>query len=93
MKKEKTKKRANFSEKDFVDSLWKTMKGQEKKNPKLSRVHEKLSPEYEKVTALITKLLQAGQEQEEKLMDEILSYGKKAALPLIDFVKDLKKLK
>ena len=93
MPKKTKKKKKSFNEKDFVNALWKTMKGQEKKNPKIAQLHEKLSPEYEKITNLVTKLLQTGKEQEEKIVDEILSYGKKAALPLLDFIKELKKSK
>lgn len=40
MKKKKTAKK--FGEAEFINRLWKTMKGQEKKNPEIALLHERL---------------------------------------------------
>lgn len=66
------------------------MEKQAKNNPAVSRLHERLSPEYEKVMKLIQTLLLEETKIEEKVIDEIFTFREKAILPLVDFIKKLK---
>lgn len=77
---------------DFIASVEATMRGQESANPHLAKLHERLSPEFKEITKLIFQYAQASDQQiEEKIEDTILAYGKKALLPLLEFIRLLKK--
>ena len=79
---------------DFTKQLSWTMKRQELDNPRISRLHEKLSPEFEKITKLILDFARAdNEEDEEKLIDAIIAYGRTALVPLIEFIRLLKQEK
>ncbi len=77
---------------DFTKQVGWTMQQQELDNPRIARLHEKLAPEFEKIFECITRLTNAiDEEAEEKAIDEILSYGDLAVIPLIEFIRSLKR--
>jgi tetratricopeptide (TPR) repeat protein len=77
---------------DFTKQLSWTMKKQEIENPRLGRLHERLSPEFETITKLILEFAKAPTEElEEEFIDKVLQYGDKALVPLIEFIRLLKR--
>ena len=82
-----------WEEEDFTEHLSWMMKKQELENPSLVHVHERLTPEYESIKDLIASLVQEKDEEKETdLINQITSHEKKALLPLIDFVLQIKSL-
>lgn len=80
-------------EQDFSDSLSWTMRRQELQNPQIKWVYETFTVEYQEVLKLIQGLMTAmDPEREKELTAKILSFGNKAALPLIHFLLSLKAL-
>ena len=80
-----------WSEEDFSLSMHWTMRLQEVQNPKIKRVHEQFSLEFQRVQKLVQQLLVTNDEaSEEALIDQILSYGERATLPLLHFITSLK---
>jgi tetratricopeptide (TPR) repeat protein len=78
---------------DFTKHLSWTMKRQELDNPRLHRLHEKLSPEFEEITKLILEFAKAPNEElEEEYIARVIEYGEKALIPLIEFIRTLKHL-
>lgn len=76
---------------DFTKQVTWTMQKQELDNPRIKRLHEKLSPEFQKITELILEFAKAeDEESEEKLIDKLLPHGEKALVPLIEFIRTLK---
>ena len=76
---------------DFTKELSWTMKKQELENPRMERVHAKLSPEFEQITQIIFKLAEAPtEEMEEVQIDQLIPHGEKALVPLIEFIRALK---
>ena len=80
-----------FGEREFVRSVWKVMENQVKKNPTLKVLHERLSPEFQKVSDLSQKFLESQGLSQEKILHEILSFGEKALLPVLEFLREMKK--
>lgn len=80
-----------WSEQDFSNSMTWTMRRQEILNPGMKLVHETFSVEYIEVQKLIQRLMLAlGPDVENRLVDEILSYGERANLPMLHFLLSLK---
>lgn len=91
-KKSRPKDEIEWSIEDFVGEVSALMAEQELENPRMVRVHERLSPEFKETTDLIVKLVQAeGEAEEEKAIDELIACGEQALLPLIEFIRTLKK--
>ncbi len=87
MKKAKRKrnKKESWTSKEFVDSVWGTMKDQAKKNPALHMTHARFEPEWNKVVQKIALLLEAQDDATlTKYTEEICKYGARAVRPLID---------
>lgn len=76
---------------EFTRELSWAMEREAINNPRLSRLHEKLSPEFKVIYDLIIRLAVAGSEEEEELIiDEILTHGEKAVVPMLEFIRTLK---
>ena len=86
----KKKAGKKFAEKDFVASVWEVMENQAKGDPAVALLHAKLAPEFEEVTVLAQKLLQVTGNAEEKIIDQILSFGQGAVLPLLEVIRAMK---
>lgn len=85
MKKKKEKK--DFGLKEFVKSVDTVMQKQEKENPGLKQVHARLSPEWQRASDKISKLLTLQDEREiENLREEIIEEGEIATRVLIDLL-------
>lgn len=80
-----------WSEEEFSASVTWTMRQQELQNPKIKRVHEQFSLEFQEVLKLAQQLMIASsKEMEEDLTEKILAYEEKASLPLIHFILSFK---
>ncbi len=80
-----------WSEEDFSASVTWTMRQQELQNPKIKRVHEQFSLEFQEVQKLAQQLMIATEkDMEEDLIDKIINYQEKATLPLIHFILTFK---
>ena len=76
---------------EFTRELAWTMQQQELENPRLTRLHEQLSPEFKTITELIFQLAATAEEEaEEVCIDQIMAHGEKALVPLIQFIRALK---
>ncbi len=85
------KKKNDFTVNDFVDDVWKVMEDQVEQNKMLKMVHAKLTPEWDDITGLIIKMLEAKEETETiSLITEIGAYGETAVWPLIDTLLKMK---
>ena len=85
MKKKKEKK--EWGLKEFVKSVDTVMQKQEKENPALKQVHARLSPEWQRVSDKISKLLVLQEEKAiENLLEEIVGEGEIATRVLIDLL-------
>ncbi len=80
----KMRGKAEWSEKDFSESLEWTMKKQELENPALKAVHETLSPEYLQIRELIFQILETPPELREPLIQKMNQFEKSALRPLLD---------
>lgn len=69
------KKTKNFQETDFIDVVWKTMKDQEKKNPALGILHERLDGNFRLVG--LTGGIASGK-------STVSGFFKKLRIPVID---------
>lgn len=86
-----TSKNKNFSDVDFINDLDSLMQKQEQDNPRLKRVHFQISPEGQKISKLITQMLQAPDDKTEtRLVEEIISHKENALYPLIDHILKFK---
>lgn len=85
------KRKKKFGMKEFVKSVDKVMQKQERENPSLKQVHARLSPEWNRVSQKIAKLLSPQQKEEsiEKLREEIVVEGEIATRVLIDLLLSL----
>lgn len=84
-------KNKNFSNADFVADLDSLMQKQEQDNPRLKRIHFQISPEGQKISKLITQMLQAPDDQiETRLAEKIISHKEDALYPLIDHLLKFK---
>ena len=82
-----------WSQEDFDRSMTWTMRQQELEHPEIKQVHEKFTDEYHAVQKLVQKLMIIpGPEEEVKIISEIISYGEKAHLPVLDFILSIKKV-
>lgn len=80
-------------EEDFSNSLTWTMRYQELQNPDLKWVHDTFTPEYQEVQKLLQALMiNPDPQMEPEIIRKILSFGEKAALPLIHCILSIKKL-
>lgn len=87
------KTKEEWTDGDFSESLFWTMKKQELENPGLKRLHARLEPEWIEISKLIQQMMQAGDENEETaLVEKIVGHGTKALYPLIEFLLSFKKL-
>ena len=76
---------------EFTRELSWAMEREALDNPRLARLHEKLSPDFKPIYKLIIQLAVAGsEEEEEQIIDEIMAYGEKAIVPLLEFIRTLK---
>lgn len=76
--------------KEFVKSVDKVMQKQEKENPSIKQVHARLSPEWNRVSNKIAKLLSLTKEDEiENLREEIVAEEEIATRVLIDLLLSL----
>ena len=76
---------------EFTRELDWTLQQEELENPRISRLHEQLSPEFKTITELIYRLAAApDKESEEEFIDAIMQAGDKALVPLIEFIRALK---
>lgn len=74
-----------WEESDFILHTDLVMRLQEIRQPKLKRVHASFTPEWKEVSGLIQKVLKSGnQEEENRLVEEIVSHGDQALYPLIE---------
>ena len=80
-------------EEDFSTSLSWTMRQQELNNPELKWVHQTFTPEYQEIQKLVQGLLvNQDPQMETQIIARVLSFGEKAALPLVHFLLSLKNL-
>jgi len=80
-------------EEDFSLSLTWTMRQQELNNPELKWVHQTFTSEYQEIQKLVQGLLvNQDTAMETQIIARIVSFGEKAALPLIHFLLSLKKM-
>jgi len=76
---------------EFTRELTWTMEKEVLENPRLERLHEKLSPEFKPIYELIVKFaIAVNEEEEEQTIDEILVHGEKALIPMLEFIRTLK---
>lgn len=88
---EKSSKEKIFSDADFINDLDSLMQKQEQANPRLKRIHFQISPEGQKISKLITQMLQTPDDQTEtRLVEEIVSHQQNALYPLIDHLLKFK---
>lgn len=81
----------NWTARDFVDTVWKTMSDQAERNKALKNVHAKLEPEWNKVVQTVSQMLEAtGEPEVMRYTEDICKYGEKAVRPLIDIILKLK---
>ncbi len=82
-----------WSEEDFVENIYWTMKLKELKDPTFKRLHFRTEPEFETVTSLIQSMLKAqDQNAETEAVEAIVAHGDKALYPLIDYLITFKNL-
>lgn len=87
----KPKKGKEWELEDFVKSVDKVMQAQEKENPSLKQVHARLSPEWNKVSEKIGRLLAVNDEATlDKLREEIVQEGEIATRVLVDLLLTIK---
>lgn len=78
--------------KDVADSVGWVMEKQEKENPAIKHLHERLSPEWTQVLEKIRVLIMCDNEDEEsKIIEEITAFGEDAVYPLIYTILQIKK--
>ena len=88
MKKDKKNK---FGLKEFVKSVDDVMQTQEKENPAMKHLHAQLSPDWQRVSEKIGRLLTLNDQKEiENLREEVVADGEIATRVLIDFLLALK---
>lgn len=81
----------DWSMEEFTRELTWTMEKEVLENPRLARLHEKLSPEFKPIYELIVQFAMAlTEEEEEQFIDEILRHGEKALIPMLEFIRTLK---
>ncbi|MDO8526910.1 MAG: hypothetical protein Q7T03_04385 [Deltaproteobacteria bacterium] len=85
------KNKKDFELKDFVKSVDKVMQKQEKESPAIKQVHARLSPEWNRVSEKIGRLLALQDENEiAPLREEVVSHGEIAARVLLDLFFTIK---
>lgn len=82
-----------WSEEDFADSVYLTMKRQELLDPTFKRIHARSEPDFAEITKLIKKMFAADcQAAETDCVEKIAAYGDAAVYPLLDFLIAFKEL-
>ncbi|MBI5300383.1 MAG: hypothetical protein HY877_08875 [Deltaproteobacteria bacterium] len=77
--------------KDFVASVDEVMQKQEKENPAIKQVHARLSPEWNRVSEKIGRLLTLTDEAAlERLREEIVAEGEMGTRVLVDLLLTIK---
>lgn len=85
--------KGTWSEEEFTDSVYFTMKRQELLDPTFKRIHARSDPDFAEVTKLIKKLFAANEQAlETDCVEKIASYGEGAVYPLLDFLLTFKDL-
>jgi hypothetical protein len=85
--------KGEWSEEEFADSVYFTMKRQELLDPTFKRIHARAEPDFVEVTQLIKKMFTANEQAiETECVEKIASYGETAVYPLLDFLLTFKNL-
>lgn len=85
-------KEEDWHEDDVADSVGWTMEKQELENPALKLLHERLTPEWNNISAKISALITSESEDDEiRIVEEIRAYGHDAIYPLIFTLLQIKK--
>lgn len=83
----------DWSEEDFVEHIYWTMRQQELVDPTFKRIHFRAEPEFQEVTKLIQAMLQAKTSDEEtQNVEAIVDYGELAIYPLIEYILTFKNI-
>ncbi len=91
-KKSAEKKKNEGTLEDFIVEVSKVMEAQAEENPQVARLHERLHPLFQEITDHIFQFIEAADEKrEEEKIEDIIAYGEKSLLPLIEFIRQLKK--
>lgn len=81
-----------WCEEDVAESVGYVMDKQEIENPSIKLLHERLTPEWTKVTEKIGRLIISDNEAEEsEIIQEIQAFGPSAVYPLIYTLLQIKK--
>jgi len=85
------KNKKDWEMKDFVASVDEVMQKQEKENPAIKQVHARLSPEWNRVSEKIGRLLTLSDEATlEILREEIVAEGEIGTRVLVDLLLTIK---
>lgn len=82
-----------WTQEDFEISMTWTMRQQELEHPEVKQVYEKFTPEYQEAQRLFQRLLVSqDQDEEARIITEILEFGETGQLAAIDFILSIKKI-
>ena len=80
-----------WKQNDFIESVSWAMKKQEQENPTIKQVHARLSPEWNKATELVFKLLSSEDEEHiNSIVEEIVSMGETGTRATVEIILNLK---
>lgn len=82
-----------WTQEDFEISMTWTMRQQELEHPEVKQVYEKFTPEYQEAQRLFQRLMiSQDQEEEARIITEILEFGETGQMAAIDFILSIKKI-